>query len=326
VMSTNTILMQLGECYLHTDDLELADGIFEKLKVELIKERDSESLLEVLKNMGVLEMKRKQFEIAVYHFKQALEELGKVELLDDYKEAEILFIFGTVYEKQGKIKQAIELFEQAKSLFEGKRSTREMANVYAELSRSYHRLNDSQKSMEYSDRAFALYQSLKNRYMSVQVQLTAAIAYRQSGRLEKAVKTFETVIEQFHELGRKEDEGIAYVELAKVYFELGDRTKTGESCGIARGLLPELHFYQGWVNRIQGQLVQQLGETNVAIRYLQAAGDCFKRYEEVGVWADTMVELSRLKFQKEDVSDAFSIMENIVGTTRLVLNDRGIVF
>jgi tetratricopeptide (TPR) repeat protein len=132
-------------------------------------------------------------------------------------------------------------------------------------------------------------------------------------------------IEKFRELGNREEEGVSYVELAKVLHQLGESDKAVEACHMARALLPSLHLDQAWIHRILGQILLTRGQREEAIRCLQKAAECFKRMEELHEWDATMYELARLYLEEKNLERAYTIMDDIRRYSRHILEERGIV-
>ena len=139
------------------------------------------------------------------------------------------------------------------------------------------------------------------------------------------MRLLEQAIEKFHDLGKREDIGVALVELAKVCLQLGDMDRAEEACVTARATLPELHVYQAWVHRVLGRIANERGQDDAAIRHFEKAADCFKTMEEFGEWEATMFDLSHLHQEQQNSDRAFRVLESLRNFTQKVLVERGIV-
>lgn len=324
-ISTMDILFDLAECSLHTGQLEESEKLFSQVQELAILRQDHQLLSLVLKNIGLIEFRRKRYQLAVYQWQKAIEEAEKMEEQDVYLKASVLYNLGLTYSRMGQVFEALEYYDRAASLYEGAESLYEMGHVYMGLGMSYKMIRDLEKAAEYSERAGSIFEGLENLLMTIKNKVTCAVLYGQTGREVEAEDMIKAAITQLQHLGNREEEGIAFVELARLYLRMDRLDETEEACRQARSLLPELHLYQAWVNRIYGQTAKKRGQREEAIRRLRMAADGFKRLEEISEWDDTMYELSRLYVEEDDITRALGIMDDIRTYSRQILEKRGIV-
>ena len=135
----------------------------------------------------------------------------------------------------------------------------------------------------------------------------------------------EAAVAKLHDLGNREEEGIAVVELAKLKLQMGEPDEAEELCQRARNMLPELHLYQGWINRVLGKIALLRNQRDQAVRRFHKAADCFKHMDEISEWDVTMYEIARLYLEENDLIRAYSILDDIRRYSRQILEERGIV-
>ncbi|ARU61338.1 hypothetical protein CBW65_10255 [Tumebacillus avium] len=324
-ISTMDIMFELADCYLHTDQLSEAEKLFNQVYELSILRQDHQQQALTLKNIGLVEFRRKRYQLAAYQWHKGLEEADKMEEQDVFLKASILFNLGLVHDKLGNLSEALDYYNGASGLYEATGSLYEIGHVYMGLGMSYKRLNDLEKASEYSERATAIFNGLDNVLISVKLQVTCAVLQADKGMVEEAEQMLEKGIAKLKELGQKEEEGMAIVELAKLRLQQGDLQRAEELCREARGLLPELHMYQGWINRIHGQIAIERNQREEAIRRFQMAADCFKHMDAITEWDDTMYDLAELYLEADDYKRAFGITKEVRGYSRLILEERGIV-
>lgn len=322
---TFDIMFELAECYLHTNQLEEAEKQLAEVQELATLRQDYQMLALVYKSYGLIEFNRKNYQLASYQWQKALEEVEKMVDVDVYLQASILFNLGLVHSKSGQIFEALEFYSHASTIYEGLDSLYDIGTAYMGIGMSYKRLNELDKAAEYSEQARAIFRGLDNVVMAVKLQVTCAVLYGETGREEEAVSLLENSIAKFRELAMREDEGMAYVELAKVRLKLEDVTVAEEACQRARLLLPELHLYQAFLNRVLGGIALTRGHREEAIRRYQMAAEIFKRMGETGEWDAMQYEVARLYVEEQDFTRAYSIMEDIRHYSRQTLEERGIV-
>ena len=208
---------------------------------------------------------------------------------------------------------------------EGADNLYKLGRLYMELAHSHKRIGKLQQSVNYAERAAHVYETLDRVAMKTMLDMECAIVYGQTGREQEAIQLLQTVIGKFQEMGKQTDLGMAFVELARIQLQLGDMDQAEENCQVARTLLPELHHYQAWVNRLLGQIALANGYRDEAIRRFERAADCYKSMEQVDQWEQTMYDLSRLYEEERKPERALQVLHAMRNFTRKVLDERGIV-
>ncbi len=318
------ILFELAECYIHVERQEEADSLLSDLLETAFLRQDERMIARVYKSLGQLEFVRKRYQLAAFHLHKANAEVEKMEERDSYLQASILAELGDAYAKSGQLAEALDYYRRSSSLFNKKDDLEEMGNLYLNLGVSYHKLNDLEKAAEYSERAIHIFQCLDNIVMTVKLQVNCAVLYGQTDREADAVAMLRKAIDNLLNLGKREEAGMATVELATLLLQQGELAAADESCDQARALLPELHLYQARVHRLYGRIAVQKGQREEAIRRLQKSADRLKHTDELGEWGDTMHELAELYKREGDLRTAVSIMQEIRGYTNEAMLKRGI--
>lgn len=322
---TVDIMFELAECYLYTDQLEEAEKQLAEVQELATLRQDNQMLALVFKSYGLIEFQRKNYQLASYQWQKALEEVEKMVDVDVYLQASILFNLGLVHSRTGQIFEALDYYGRASTIYEGLESLYDIGTAYMGIGMSYKRLNELDKAAEYSEQARAIFRGLDNVVMAVKLQVTCAVLYGDTGREAEAVALLETAIAKFRDLAMREEEGMTYVELAKVRHKQGDVVAAEEACQRARMLLPELHLYQAWLNRVLGDIALKRDQRVEAIRRYQMAADIFKRMGELNEWDAIQYEVARLYVEEQDFTRAYGIMEDIRRYSRQTLEQRGIV-
>ena len=253
-LSTSDIMYDLAECYLHTQQYEKAKELLEQLQEIAILRNDYQLHALLLKNFGLIEFHLKNYQLAIYRWQKALEEVEKMEQEEVFLKASILFNLGLVNRTLGCVKDSITYYNQAAELFSSSaQNPHEMAQVYLSLVMAYRKIGNLDQAVQYSEQAIGMFECSQNQLTVLKTQVQTAALYVQLGRTEEALSMLEESVQKFRGLGNREDEGIATVELAKLKLLMNELDHAEELCQRARNLLPELHLYQGVDQSSNGQ-------------------------------------------------------------------------
>ena len=325
-LSTSDIMYGLAECYLHTQQYDKTKELLEQLRETAILRNDDQLHALVLKNYGLIEFHLKNYQLAAYQWQKALEEVEKMEQQDVYLKASILFNLGLVNKTLGCVKDSITCYDQAAELLSSSaQNPHEIAKVYLSLGTAYRKIGHLDLAVQYSEKAIGMFECSENQLTVVKTQVQTAALYVQMGRIEEALPLLEKSVHRFRQLGIREEEGVATVELAKLKLLMHEHDQADELCQRARNLLPELHLYQGWVNRVMGKVELARNRRGDAIKRFHKAADCFKQMEEFAEWDATMYEIARMYLDENDLIHAYSTLDDMRHYSRHALEERGIV-
>lgn len=324
-VSSLEVRLELAQCYIMLGRCEEAEPLLRHVEEYADFQYDFELLSLSYKLSGLLELRRKRFQMAVYRLQQAIKEFNRIEVLNPFAKADLLFHLGLAHAGLRQTEQALDCYRQAAELYGGHESFVQMARLYLQISESHRELRELELAAEYATRASALYEALQAQYLRVRVQSQGAMLFGQAGRLEEAVEVLEAALPQLQRLERKEAVGLTYIDLARLHLQ-GDAPNRAEECALlAQAILPEEHAEQGHVCLVLGQAARMHKQYEAAAQYLQQAG---KRFEEVGAYADwetAMSELSQLYGEQQDYRMAFVVSQEIREVRLHLLAEKGVV-
>lgn len=107
------VMFDLADAYLHTGDLDQVETCLEEVKELAVLRQDRQAMARVLMQIGQVSMERKQYQLAIYQWQQALTELEKMPEADTILKESILFRLGQAHSKLGKIGESVEYYHQA---------------------------------------------------------------------------------------------------------------------------------------------------------------------------------------------------------------------
>lgn len=310
-ISTMEILFHLGECLLHTSQFAEAEAHFKQLQEYAVLSDDAYLKAKVLLDLGHIAFQRKLYQIACFQWEKALAESEKMEARDAGLQARLLHRLGQVAIMQGQPSTAEEYLSRAVEMYDGRDNLLEMAHAYLELARSCKQLGKVEQAAVHSERAHAVFQSIQELRMTIQLEIETAALYAVTDREEDAEQMLRYALSKAEFLKDRELQGMACAELAQICLRKGDLGRAVESCGQAQAFFPPLHVGQAVINRVLARVAVATNNPEEAKRRFQMAADGFKQADRVEEWEETLYELSRLYLQAGDHPRVIEILETI---------------
>ncbi|MCX7569512.1 tetratricopeptide repeat protein [Tumebacillus sp. DT12] len=325
-VSTIDIQLELGECLLHTGDLDRAEKQLHEVQEWGVLRQDHHKVARTLKLLGEIEERRRRYPLAAFLWEKGLASLERMDHPDLFLRAEILHVLGTVQLKMERPHDAQRYLDEAAALYAGTDNLRAIGHVYLGLSTSYQQQNDLQMSVDYSERAAGIFKGLEDRLFVLRNQVTSAISHIASGQAEEAEPMLQDAYKQFVWMGQIEEAGTTLVEIAKLMSHLGRWEECEAACLQTQNVLPDHHICQAWVHRLRAKVDLHLRQQRqTAIHRYQTAAEVYLQQKELREYGDTMFELSCVYVEVKEYGQAYKIMDEVRNQTHEELLRRGIV-
>jgi len=176
---------------------------------------------------------------------------------------------GASYKEIGKVKVAIEYFEQAVSIGLAEKERRLEASGFSTLGNSYLDLSNPSKAIEYHERDLAFAREISNRRAEGKALANLGNAYRQFGDINKAINLCEEALNVAREIHDLHLEGTAMGNLGIIHGQIGNPRKAIEY--LKHALLVRQKIgdkrSEGQAFGNLGTAFLQLGDTRQAIEF-----------------------------------------------------------
>lgn len=313
-------------CLLHLEQFGESEDLFHQL-LEHTQTSGGNSVLtiRVLHQLGYLEMKRRRYQIAEHYLDQAIARLRASSVNNVHLQGSLLMTLGMIQQKFGKLQEAVSTYQLAVPMFEEREETEAMGSLYLKLAHATHMAKDYEQATDYAQRAKWCFETLNCKREKLELEVRLAVLEGETGDEEKAIRSLESIAEEYKRLGRQVDRGIVVTELAKLHLKRGLLDQAEEACRVARQLLPTVHPYQAWISRTQAGIANARNQHTVASKYLKQAADCFKLTDCQTEYEETMHELARCYESNADCQSALRVMQELWLGNRQARQARGIV-
>ncbi|KEO81092.1 helix-turn-helix domain-containing protein [Tumebacillus flagellatus] len=317
---------EYGRCQLEVNQLREAEETFQQLLEHANSINGSQILaVRVLHQLGLIERKRKRYQVAEHYLSLALAKLEATKVRDVHLQASLLFALGDVQKQLGQMKKAQITLQLAVPILGEREDIQGLGALYMNLAQTAHKAEEFQQAAEYSQRAEWCFETLNAQCEKLSAEVRLAVLQAEMGERDKAITELERIAESFKKRFRKEEAGITAIELAKLYLANGSLDQAEEASQTGRTLLPTVHPYQAWAAKVQSGIAKARSQHVVAVKYMKQAAECFKLTECQAEYEETMQELSRLYESHDDCQNALRVMHEMWSFNRQMRESRGVV-
>jgi len=184
-------------------------------------------------------------------------------------QATAIFNLGTLNYKQGKINEAIELYQSALNVAQKSQDSTLVIQSLNALGSAYLDKNDIDKAIESFENLLSIYKAVGDDLSSAQLLNNLGLIYQNNRELEKAFQCFNESRRIFHQKNDKYGEASAITNIAGYYYNSNDYDQAIDSYQKALKIFRELDDKSNQyliMNRL-GSLYQEQGNFDEAIEY-----------------------------------------------------------
>jgi len=319
------ILFELGTCYLEVgQDLQALHAFEQVLEMALLRE-DHQMIASVMLNIGLLNVKKKEFQIALYHTTRALEELQKFGQPDPTLQAKMLFQLASINQEIGKADEAIRYYQEALSVYKSSDDLEGIGKTFLCLSENYQKRKDYEKSTEYATLALSILKTYNhiNAYQDVQRQLI--LLERSRENWETAVEELQQFADTYESQGDWQRASETYADIANVYFEnrIWDKAEV-----FARKVLLVVSTENGALGKAHQLLALisfECGDSEAGRKHLDNAMAIFERLGLLQQMEKLTLLMCQYLDKQGNYEEAFKRLEKFHGILANKLEERGIL-
>lgn len=314
-----------ANCYVHLLMLDEASSKLEYLSAHTELHAIKHNYAKVQYLHGLVEMKRKCYQLAEHHFKNALHAMNVAKINDEWMRSSALMELAKAQQELGKLTASLQSYQLASSVFESRNDLESLGRLYLDMAQSYLDANKLEESSEYAQRAMIYMEAVNNTYSKLLMELRIATIQASTGNRSNPEQKLKNVAEQLLKLRKTKDAGIAYAELAKLYLESQRFDLAEETAQTAKKLLPPNHSHSALALRVFAKVAQARKQMDSASRLFRQSADCYKLvgcYKEFEI---AMQELSDHYAQIDDVQMAYKVISDMLTFNLQAREARGIV-
>ncbi|MBL0386291.1 tetratricopeptide repeat protein [Tumebacillus sp. ITR2] len=315
----------LGDCYMNLNQYEQAIVEFEEV-LEIAKEKfNYPALLAALNKLGVIEQKRQKYHRAIYHWRKAFELFDELPHSEPYLQSQILTNLGTIHYQLGEFKDALSYYDTAYKFLSKSNHFEQIGFTYLGLGLSYKKIQEFEKAAEYSQYAIAIFESLKNMKLAIDVKRNYGILKCEEGRTEEAMNLFNNCLEEYARHNYFTEAATVYGEIARLHLKERQFDLCREACQQALESLVADSRETAPILRTLAIAEEECGNLELAVLNMERARDLFAHHHLLNELAETYSLLGDLYQKQGDFQRANVCLQEMKKALTDNLKERGII-
>lgn len=315
----------LGECYMNLGRYESAISEFEEV-LEIAKQKfNYPALLAALNKLGVIEQKRQKYHRAIYHWRKAYELFDELPHSEPYLQSQILTNLGTIHYQLGEPQDSLHYYDAAYKFLSKSNHFEQIGFTYLGLGLSYKKIQEFEKAAEYSQYAIAIFESLKNMKLAIDVKRNYGILKGEEGQVEDAMNLFSTCLDEYVRHNYLSEAASVHGDIARLHLREGQFEACQEACHRALSVLSDHVRESAPIMRTLAIASDQLGNLEEAISQMERACQLFREHHLLSELAETYSLLGDLYQKQGDLQRANDCLQGMKQAMTDNLKERGII-
>ncbi|TCP53789.1 DNA-binding XRE family transcriptional regulator [Tumebacillus sp. BK434] len=319
------IQFDLAECQLEMGLFEEAMDGFDRVLSSAATRKDLYMQILALKKLGLVEKKRHNYPLAIYHWQKALDLIEKLEERDPFLASAILSELGEVYGYLGEKSDALNAYKRAHEQLEETANFNTIADLFRRLGQKFKEIGDFDRASEYSQHAISLYRGLKNIRLAIEVKENYGIAKGEGGDLNLALQTLAECLAEYQEYGYKDKVAHTHGEMARIYLTNQSFDEASKHCEEALQLLGDSEVERGYVYRTYAIIKKEQGQFETAVEFMEKSVGVFEIADLPREIAKSYSLLGDIYKDQGDLQKAIHSLEQMKRAMESNLKERGIV-
>jgi HTH-type transcriptional regulator, quorum sensing regulator NprR len=319
------VRFDLGECYLKLGRYEDSVALFEEVIDLATQKGQPVAMLQALNKLGLIEKIRKKYHLAIYHWRKAYEQFEQLAQPEPFLQSQILTNLGDIHYLLGEFTEALEYYGSAYNFLATSSHFEQIGFTYIGLGLSYKKMREFEKAAEYSQYAIAIFESLKNIKLSIDVKKNYGILKGEEGDFDEALQIFGQCLEEYHRHHYENDAAAVHGEIARLYLRQEQYEACKDECTKALNVLPLNSREAASILRTLGLVEDSLGKTSDAIGLMEQAVSAYKEHDALAELAETYSVLGDLYQKLGDFEHANICLQHMKRALTENLKVRGII-
>ncbi|ARU59755.1 hypothetical protein CBW65_00850 [Tumebacillus avium] len=319
------IQFDLAECQLEMGNLEESMEGFDRVLSSAATRKDLYMQILALKKLGLVEKKRHNYPLAIYHWQKALDLIEKLDEKDPFLASAILSQLGEVYGYLGEKSDALNAYKRAHEQLADTANFNTIADLFRRLGQKFKEIGDFDRASEYSQHAISLYRGLKNIKLAIEVKENFGIAKGEGGDLNLALQTLAECLAEYQEYGYKDKVAHTHGEMARIYLVNQAFEDASKHCEEALELLGDADVERGYVYRTYAIIKKEQGQFETAVEYMEKSVGVFEIADLPREIAKSYSLLGDIYKDQGDLQKAIHSLEQMKRAMESNLKERGIV-
>ncbi|MGZ4032110.1 MAG: tetratricopeptide repeat protein [Tumebacillaceae bacterium] len=315
----------LGDCYLQLARYEEASNIFEEV-MEIAQEKQNPlAVLQSLNKRGIIEQRRQKYHLAIFHWRKAYESFATLPQPEPFLQSQILTNLGTIHYQLGELQDALTYFSKAHEFLASSNHFEQIGFTYIGLGLSYKKIQEFEKAAEYSQYAIAIFESLKNIKLSIDVKKNYGVLKGEEGDTEQALLIFNECLEEYNRHHYTLECASVYGEIARLHLRDNKYAAAIAACEKALAIIPTTAHEAAPILRTFAVAEEALGHLDKAIAMMEHVVTLFQPNHLLAELADSYSLLGDFYQKSNNFKKANECLQHMKHAMTDNLKERGII-
>ncbi|GAX91960.1 helix-turn-helix transcriptional regulator [Effusibacillus lacus] len=323
-MHQQEIQRELAFCYRSVGRLEEALEMLEEVLSASLMKRDTSAMVQILKEMGMLEKERHNYRLAIYHWNRANRLLEETQPVNSLEWADLLRNLAALHRDLGEMDLAKSTYEKAMTLLSGTSDLKGIADTYLNLSRLYRETGEYEKATAYAEHALSINKSLNDLKAMIRIREMNAVLKAEAGRVQEAIDALVQCLEEYEKYGFGDRFASVHGALSNIYLRERQFDKARYHCQLALEKAADeaekAALYRTWA-----KTAKEMGQLEDAMEAALKSVNFFTRANLPRDLAYSYSLLGDLYKESGNYSGAVQALENMRMAMETNLKERGIV-
>lgn len=324
-VKTIIIKTELAFCCHKLGQKDKAIALYENVLEMALVDENNRIRIQALNQLGLLHMQERNFSLALYYWKKALELVEKTADQDLFLKTQVLVNLGRVYHDLGDLNQSLHHFQAAQELMQEVNGFPSIARIYTDLAMQSREDNRYQQANDYAAQAVAVFKTLGNIKLLNEVKSKYGVMLSWQGETEQSLQVLQQCADEYLKLGYIKDAAEIYGEIGRVLGEAGRCEEAVHNCVQGIELVGEDSMEAAYLYRTIGDIRQRLGDPDQAIYDLERSIVLFQKHNLTVELSKSYSILGDLYKAQGDFLKATDCLQKMQNYLELNLKERGIV-
>lgn len=320
------VRIDLGKCLLELAQYEAAsDSLHEAVELAMSKWQYHQAI-SALNELGSLEQRRKKHHRAIYYWRKGYDLFPQLTVPEPFLQGEFLNKLGAVHFDLGEIQDALTYYQEAERLLADTSNFEQIGMTYLGLALSHRQAGEFYRASEYANYAVALFESVKNMKLAIEVKRNFVTTNQNGKGVSKALTRLEECLQQCKTYSFNDEAAMIYSDIAWLYVQQKNPQLSLEAVEEGLTIVTPGSVTAATLLRVKGLALGNLDKHSEAIQVFEQAIELYKTHDMKADIADCYSILAEVHQKAGDVKTAYDCLRLMREVIQDNLKNRGFVF
>jgi tetratricopeptide (TPR) repeat protein len=318
--------IDLGSCLMELSRHDEASFALQEAVELALSKLQYHQAISALNVLGSLEQRRKKHHRAIYYWRKGYDLFPQLAVPEPFLQGELLNKLGSIHYDLGETQDALTYYQEAMKLLADTSNFEQIGMTYLGLALSHRQAREYDLASEYASYAVALFESIKNMKLAIEVKRNFVTTNHNGKAFSKALTSLEECLEQCKTYNFTDEAAMIYGDMAWLHIQQKEPQLSLEAAEEGLAVATAGSVTAATLLRVKGLALGSLEKHEEAIRALEEAIALFKSHDMKADVADCYALLAEIHQKAGSMKTANECLHRMRHVIQESLKDRGFVF